>query len=157
MKIRSRAFYVSLLSAAMWLIATAVVVAEGAADNESTEASMKFIAAGIAMGVGGLGPAIGIGMLGSKAMEALGTDIVQRIRSAFTRGDIMLALGVVAILVVLILPMPKWLLDVSLAFSIMFSVLEIFSKQGENIIEKLNVLNFTRQSCSTKNMQNKLG
>ena len=52
MKIRSRAFYVSLLSAAMWLIATAVVVAEGAADNESTEASMKFIAAGIAMGVG---------------------------------------------------------------------------------------------------------
>mgnify|MGYP001373676698 CR=1 FL=1 len=58
-----------------------------------------------------------------EAIEALGTDIVQRIRSAFTRGDIMLALGVVAILVVLILPMPKWLLDVSLAFSIMFSVL----------------------------------
>ena len=74
MKIRSRAFYVSLLSAAMWLIATAVVVAEGAADNESTAASMKFIAAGIAMGVGGLGPAIGIGMLGSKAMEALGRN-----------------------------------------------------------------------------------
>lgn len=39
------------------------------------------------------------------------------------RGDIMMALGVVAILVVLILPMPTWLLDASLAFSITFSVL----------------------------------
>ena len=34
-----------------------------------------------------------------------------------------MALGVVAILVVLILPMPRWLLDMSLAFSITFSVL----------------------------------
>ena len=39
------------------------------------------------------------------------------------RGDIMMALGVVAILVVLILPMPTWLLDASLAFSITFSVM----------------------------------
>lgn len=39
------------------------------------------------------------------------------------RGDIALALGIVAILVVLILPMPKWLLDISLAFSITLSVL----------------------------------
>ena len=39
------------------------------------------------------------------------------------RGDIMLALGVVMILVILILPMPKWALDVALAFSITFSVL----------------------------------
>ncbi len=39
------------------------------------------------------------------------------------RGDILLALGVVAILVVLILPMPKWMLDLSLAFSITFAVL----------------------------------
>ena len=39
------------------------------------------------------------------------------------RGDIMMALGVVGILVVLILPMPTWLLDASLAFSITFSVL----------------------------------
>jgi len=39
------------------------------------------------------------------------------------RSDIMMALGVVAILVVLILPMPTWLLDASLAFSITFSVL----------------------------------
>jgi len=39
------------------------------------------------------------------------------------RGDIMMALGVFAILVVLILPMPTWLLDASLAFSITFAVL----------------------------------
>lgn len=39
------------------------------------------------------------------------------------RGDIMMALAVVAVLVVLILPMPTWLLDASLAFSITFSVL----------------------------------
>ncbi|MEO0393989.1 MAG: FHIPEP family type III secretion protein, partial [Pseudomonadota bacterium] len=46
----------------------------------------------------------------------------QLFRSYF-RGDIALALGLVAILVVLILPMPKWLLDASLALSITFSVL----------------------------------
>jgi len=39
------------------------------------------------------------------------------------RSDIALALGLVAILVVLILPMPKWLLDASLALSFTFSVL----------------------------------
>jgi len=39
------------------------------------------------------------------------------------RGDIALALGVVAILVVLILPMPGWLLDMALAISFTFSVL----------------------------------
>lgn len=39
------------------------------------------------------------------------------------RGDIALALGLVCMLVVLILPMPKWLLDFSLAISITFSVL----------------------------------
>ncbi len=51
------------------------------------------------------------------------SDIAQRLISAFFRGDIMLALGVVAVLVVLILPMPRWALDISLAFSISFSVL----------------------------------
>ncbi|WP_419902489.1 flagellar biosynthesis protein FlhA [Kiloniella sp.] len=42
---------------------------------------------------------------------------------ALKRGDIALALGVMAILVVLILPMPSWLLDISLALSITLSVL----------------------------------
>ena len=39
------------------------------------------------------------------------------------RSDLALALGVVAILVVLILPMPSWLLDAALSISITFSVL----------------------------------
>ncbi len=39
------------------------------------------------------------------------------------RGDILFAVGVVAILSVLILPLPKWLLDISLAFSLTLSVL----------------------------------
>ena len=49
---------------------------------------------------------------------------VQNLFNAMSkRGDIMMAMGVVAILVVLILPMPTWLLDASLAFSITFAVL----------------------------------
>jgi len=39
------------------------------------------------------------------------------------RSDLMLAIGVVGILVVLILPLPTWLMDLGLAFSITFSVL----------------------------------
>jgi len=55
--------------------------------------------------------------------EAVTFDLRETIVSVLQRGDILLALGVVAILVVLILPMPKWALDISLAFSITFSVL----------------------------------
>ena len=36
--------------------------------------SMRFIGAGVAIGIGGLGPGIGIGWLVSKAMEALGRN-----------------------------------------------------------------------------------
>ncbi len=51
-------------------------------------------------------------------------DFLRRsLARAAKRGDIMLALGVVAILVVLILPLPTWMLDFALAFSITFSVL----------------------------------
>ena len=42
-------------------------------------------------------------------------------------GDIGLALGVVLILVILILPMPRWLLDIALAASITFSVLVLMT------------------------------
>ena len=52
-----------------------------------------------------------------------GTDLFGRLNTALRRGDIALALGVVAILVVLILPLPRWALDISLAFSITLSVL----------------------------------
>ncbi len=57
------------------------------------------------------------------ATAEVGAAIRERLQSILGRGDIVLALGVVAILVVLILPMPKWMLDISLAFSITFSVL----------------------------------
>lgn len=39
-----------------------------------TEDAMKLLSVAITMGVGALGPAIGIGMIGSKAMEALGRN-----------------------------------------------------------------------------------
>ncbi|ANK80945.1 MAG: flagellar biosynthesis protein FlhA [Rhizobiales bacterium NRL2] len=52
-----------------------------------------------------------------------GADTLAVLKSHLMRGDIALALGVVAILVVLMLPMPGWLLDFSLAISITFSVL----------------------------------
>jgi len=42
-------------------------------------------------------------------------------------GDVALALGVTAILVVLILPLPTWLLDASLAISITFSVMVLMT------------------------------
>ena len=54
-------------------------------------------------------------------------EALKRLFNSFFRGDIMLALGVVAILVVLILPMPTWALDISLAFSITFSVLVLMT------------------------------
>ncbi|MCW5750606.1 MAG: flagellar biosynthesis protein FlhA [Alphaproteobacteria bacterium] len=49
--------------------------------------------------------------------------VTRRLKEALGHGDVMLALGVMAILVVLVLPMPTWLLDISLALSITFSVL----------------------------------
>lgn len=49
--------------------------------------------------------------------------LARYLASILSRSDAALALGVVCILVVLILPMPTWLLDFSLAFSFTFSVL----------------------------------
>ena len=39
-----------------------------------TDASFIYIGAGVAIGIGGLGPALAIGMLTGKAMEALGRN-----------------------------------------------------------------------------------
>jgi flagellar biosynthesis protein FlhA len=46
-----------------------------------------------------------------------------RIFGFIKKSDLGLAIGIMAILVVLILPLPTWLLDVSLAFSLSFSIL----------------------------------
>lgn len=49
--------------------------------------------------------------------------IQSRVASAMKRGDIAMALGFIMILVVMMFPMPPWLLDFMLALSISFSVL----------------------------------
>jgi flagellar biosynthesis protein FlhA len=59
----------------------------------------------------------------AQAAIPAGPNAFSRISTALRRGDIALALGVTCILVVLILPMPRWLLDGALAISITFSVL----------------------------------
>jgi len=48
---------------------------------------------------------------------------LQKITATLRRGEILLALALIAVLTVLIFPMPAWLLDISLAFSITVSVL----------------------------------
>ena len=50
-------------------------------------------------------------------------DFVGPIRAIWGQRDIGLALGVVAVIMALVLPLPTWLLDVSLTISITFSVL----------------------------------
>src|SRR5258705_11029930 len=45
------------------------------------------------------------------------------VRDYLKNGEIALAIGILAILVILLLPLPPWLLDVSLSFSITFSIL----------------------------------
>ncbi len=52
-----------------------------------------------------------------------GPSVFDRISEQLKRGDIALALGVACILVVLILPLPSWMLDISLAVSMTLSVL----------------------------------
>lgn len=49
--------------------------------------------------------------------------LMTSLRLATMRGDIGIALGIIGILVVLIIPLPAWLLDFALTFSITFSVL----------------------------------
>ncbi len=49
--------------------------------------------------------------------------MLERVGTTLRQSDIMLALVVVGILIALIMPMPRWLMDFSLAISITFSVL----------------------------------
>ena len=72
--IARRGLFVLALAGMMFLLASGVAGAQEASDNVFTSESSKFMAAGIAMGLGALGPAIAIGMLGGKAMEALGRN-----------------------------------------------------------------------------------
>jgi len=76
MKLVRRGLTAAMLVGSLFLATTGVAAAQvvGAADNESTVSAMKFIAAAIVMGLGSLGPSLGIGLLGGKAMEALGRN-----------------------------------------------------------------------------------
>ncbi|GMU41474.1 MAG: hypothetical protein AMXMBFR23_23400 [Chloroflexota bacterium] len=78
MKVARRSLVVTAITGALFLafsgVAGAQEAAAAAADNEFSANSMKYLAAAIAMGVGSIAPALGIGMIGSKAMEALGRN-----------------------------------------------------------------------------------
>ncbi len=64
-----------------------------------------------------------VGGEGPNARAVASTALNDTFGNISKRGDIALALGIVCILVVLLLPMPTWMLDFSLAISITFSVL----------------------------------
>ena len=51
----------------------------------------------------------------------------KKFSNAILRGDVALAIGIVAILMMLILPMPSWLLDMALAVSISFSIMVLMT------------------------------
>jgi flagellar biosynthesis protein FlhA len=59
----------------------------------------------------------------TNAIGAFSQNLLQRLIDSKGRGDLFMAMGVVMILVILIIPMPTWMLDIGLAFSITFSVM----------------------------------
>ncbi|MQX37898.1 flagellar biosynthesis protein FlhA [Roseospira navarrensis] len=82
-------------------------------------------AQGRAVATGGGGDGAGGGAGGGGGFD--GAALWQRINETLFRGEVGLALGVVAILVVLIMPMPPWLLDIMLALSLTFSTLVLMT------------------------------
>src|SRR5438045_1256155 len=75
--IARRGLVAALIVGALFVVTTGAAFAQtpaAAGDNAFTASGMKFIAAGLAMGLGAIGPGIGIGLLGGKAMEALGRN-----------------------------------------------------------------------------------
>lgn len=63
------------------------------------------------------------GASASVSLDGATGQALNRLAALLRHGDIALALAVVSVLVVLILPLPGWLLDISLAFSVAFSVM----------------------------------
>jgi flagellar biosynthesis protein FlhA len=64
---------------------------------------------------------------GSLGDSAGGAALLSGLTGLKKRGDIGLALGVMVILSILIMPMPRWLLDIALAASITFSILVLMT------------------------------
>ncbi len=69
-----RMLWALAIAGMLFVVMASVAGAQEVGDNEHTENASKFLAAAIAMGIGAIGPGIGIGMLGGKAMEALGRN-----------------------------------------------------------------------------------
>ncbi len=75
MKFARRSVVTTAIAGALFFLFSGVAGAQAAAPaNEFSADAMKYLAAAITMGIGAIGPAIGIGMLGGKAMEALGRN-----------------------------------------------------------------------------------
>ncbi len=60
---------------------------------------------------------------GQAPSASVGREILDRFTASARRGDVGLAFGIIVILMVLILPLPPWLLDIGLALSLTISVL----------------------------------
>lgn len=54
-------------------------------------------------------------------------NLLDRLNNALRRGEIAFAFGLIGILVLLVIPLPAWMLDISLAFSLMTSVLVLMT------------------------------
>jgi flagellar biosynthesis protein FlhA len=61
--------------------------------------------------------------LQTPAAPASPHEALTALRDYLRNGEVALAIGILAILVVLLIPLPAWLLDVSLSFSITFAIL----------------------------------
>ena len=82
------------------------LVLEGAQYNAAFAKGLAFIAAGFAMGIAALGPAIGQGFAAGKAVEAVGRqpEAVKQIRSVMLLGQAMAeTTGIYALLVAFLL------------------------------------------------------
>src|SRR5438067_1384383 len=77
-------------------------------------------------GVGGGAPSAGLPVPTAASKPAPPFDLdgfLGRAGDSLKRGDLGFAMGLVLIMVVLIMPLPAWLLDIGLALSITLSVL----------------------------------
>src|SRR5678815_5642873 len=59
----------------------------------------------------------------TQAFPAGARGAFDAVRDYLKNGEIALAVGILGILVILLLPLPAWLLDVALSFSITFAIL----------------------------------
>ena len=82
------------------------LILEGVAYNAQFAKGLAFLAAGIAMGIAALGPALGQGFAAGKAVEAVGRqpEATKQIRSVMLLGQAMAeTTGIYALLVAILL------------------------------------------------------